>query len=145
MLRYSSYQSIYESNTTSTNIRSTNFRSNSDKRFGNLNNQAVVHSYKSIVHNRFLSSTVAKIFILTMILIVTCTGMVSAFAASDRTDSMPLDTIVVHSGDTLWGIAEKYKPAGSDTRIYIEGIKNKNDLNGSQIEVGDVLVLPRFK
>ncbi|MBP1935891.1 LysM peptidoglycan-binding domain-containing protein [Paenibacillus sediminis] len=110
-----------------------------------MNNQAVVHSYKSIVHNRFLSSTVAKIFILTMILIVTCTGMVSAFAASDRTDSMPLDTIVVHSGDTLWGIAEKYKPAGSDTRIYIEGIKNKNDLNGSQIEVGDVLVLPRFK
>ena len=46
----------------------------------------------------------------------------------------------VAPGDTLWGIAERYKPSWVDTREYIYEIEKLNGIN-SNIDIGDKILL----
>jgi LysM repeat protein len=67
-------------------------------------------------------------------------------AASTRASSAPSSgaagaSVVVRSGDTLWGIAEHYVP-DRDRGWVMREIKRLNDLRGNRIEVGQELVLP---
>lgn len=50
-------------------------------------------------------------------------------------------TIYIKSGDTLWDIASKNNKHG-DIREYIYAIKKINNLQSSDIKVGDKLLLP---
>lgn len=50
--------------------------------------------------------------------------------------------LCVESGDSLWSIAKKYKEPGSDIRSYVHEIKIVNRLDSSELEVGQVLLLP---
>lgn len=50
-------------------------------------------------------------------------------------------TITISPGDTLWCIAEKYKPSWYDTREYIYEIKQTNNLATSDLNVGDRLII----
>lgn len=47
----------------------------------------------------------------------------------------------VHSGETLWGIAERAYP-GSDPREAVYRIRSANDIPGSTIVAGQELVIP---
>jgi hypothetical protein len=49
---------------------------------------------------------------------------------------------VVHSGDTLWGIAERYAPDGIDKRAYVDALADLNELSGVP-RAGQRIVLPR--
>jgi len=60
--------------------------------------------------------------------------------ADDPTRPQP--TAVVHSGDTLWSIAESYAPH-RDRRDTVEDIRRLNHLGGYTLEVGQRLRLPR--
>ncbi|MGO4529047.1 LysM peptidoglycan-binding domain-containing protein [Paenibacillus sp. 2TAF8] len=53
--------------------------------------------------------------------------------------------IVVSSGDTLWSISLANKPEQMDTRIYVEALKNTNQLTHGTIQTGQVLYLPQFR
>ncbi len=53
--------------------------------------------------------------------------------------------VVVSSGDTLWSISLANKPEQMDTRIYVEALKNTNQLAHGTIQSGQVLELPRFE
>ena len=48
----------------------------------------------------------------------------------------------VQTGDTLWAIAGSMAEPGDDIRSVIGRIKELNDLNGSSIQQGQVLLLP---
>ena len=50
-------------------------------------------------------------------------------------------TYTVKPGDTLWSIAEKYKPSWVDTREYIYEIQDLNGMSNSNIDIGDKLSL----
>lgn len=50
------------------------------------------------------------------------------------------DTVVVRSGDTLWGIAELYCPEGMDKREYIRTLEADNDCSAN-IRAGQVLTV----
>jgi LysM repeat protein len=50
-------------------------------------------------------------------------------------------TVVVQSGDTLWGIAAARYP-GDDVRVRIDEIERLNGLHSPRIEVGETLQLP---
>jgi predicted Zn-dependent protease len=51
--------------------------------------------------------------------------------------------VTVHSGDTLWTLAERYTPAGGDVQDTIDAIAGLNHLHGSVIQPGQRLQIPR--
>lgn len=120
MLKYSTYQSIY--------------------------NKPSANSYRverSEHSSRLIVNRLIKVFVLVVLLTATCTGVVSAFASSDRTvDPAQLESVVVMPGDTLWEIALAHKPDSRDTRSYIKEIKDVNGMSVSSIQAGEVLLLP---
>ncbi len=38
--------------------------------------------------------------------------------------------VVLRQGDTLWGLAERYAPAGVDLRAYVDAVEELNELEG---------------
>ena len=51
-------------------------------------------------------------------------------------------TVVVTDGDTLWALASSHAPSGRDIRSYIGQIRSANDLAGSILHPGQILILP---
>lgn len=68
-------------------------------------------------------------------------GFAHNFVVADKVEG-PKQEVIVHSGDSLWSIATKYKSAQTDTRDYIEQIRSDNQLSSAEIQAGDVLVIP---
>ena len=50
-------------------------------------------------------------------------------------------TAVVQPGETLWDIAERNAPAGSDLRAYVAALESANDL-GPVLQAGARITLP---
>ncbi|QSO45518.1 LysM peptidoglycan-binding domain-containing protein [Alicyclobacillus mengziensis] len=63
----------------------------------------------------------------------------SAGIASAETTGVPY---VVHSGDTLWSIAQKESPVGADPRTVVLQIMRFNHMQSAQIYPGETLLLP---
>ncbi|MBU5672478.1 LysM peptidoglycan-binding domain-containing protein [Paenibacillus brevis] len=120
MLKYTTYKSIYE---TPESASPASFLESCMKRWG-----------KGAI----------KLVLFLLLLSVTGTGVVSAFASSDSSSNKQesATVVIVHGGDTLWEIALDNKPASEDTRVYVERIKRFNDLHSSNIRVGDTLRMP---
>ncbi|MDP4092764.1 MAG: LysM peptidoglycan-binding domain-containing protein [Bacillota bacterium] len=76
------------------------------------------------------------IIILTVLAITVFTAGIS-YGYKDT----PNQKVVVSSGDTLWGIAEKYNQ-GSDIRETVYEIKKLNKLESSDIYIGQKLIVP---
>lgn len=133
MPKYTTYKSIYET-----------AGSHSEA------NSGLLFSIPTFLHKLGLSKDrqnrkrTARIRLLLFVLIglFAGTGVVHALQ-SDKAIPDP-QSVIVSPGDTLWSIAESYKPEGADTRIFITGIRQKNGLSGSEIHVGDELILPNF-
>lgn len=133
MPKYTTYKSIYET-------AGANREANAEQSF----------SIASFLHKlglpkyRLNRSGTARVRLLLFVLIglFAGTGVVHALQ-SDKAIPDP-QSVIVSPGDTLWSIAESYKPEGADTRIFITGIRQKNGLSGSEIHVGDELILPNF-
>ena len=51
-------------------------------------------------------------------------------------------TYVVHSGDTLWSVANQVYSGDHDTRQLVYRIERRNHLAGADIRPGDKLILP---
>lgn len=78
-------------------------------------------------------------FIILALVVVLICGCMKKSAA----DFELYETYVIKSGDTLWGIAEEYKPAGMGYREYIYKLREHNGI-GAEIQPGqaiEVLVL----
>lgn len=124
MLRYSTYESIYNENSET---------------------QGQTHTYtwsdriKSFISQQLMK----KIICLVLLFIVCCTGMVSVFANS--TSAVQEEKhLIIQPGDTLWEIALNEKPSNMDTRVYIKEIRNLNGLSNGVIMAGEILSLPQY-
>ena len=67
---------------------------------------------------------------------------VAASTPQDRMSQPEPVSYRVRSGDTLWVIAESRSGPGDDVRSVIGRIKDLNDLTGSVIRPGQVLLIP---
>ncbi|GIO31145.1 MULTISPECIES: LysM peptidoglycan-binding domain-containing protein [Paenibacillus] len=124
MLKYSTYQSIYNHEMTETG------------RGGLMDRLPVL---RVMLTRRLM----LKLLLAVVIISAGCTGMVRVFAGSPQDDTQ-VEQVVVAQGDTLWEIALNHKPKNMDTRAYIRMIKEMNHLKTSGIQAGDVLSLPIY-
>jgi len=86
-----------------------------------------------------------KIFIAALVLIAAFSA--TAFAAvkthvSERYGDVYYENIEIKRGDTLWTIAEEYKPSRVSTRDYIQSVKKINGLTDDLIYEDSFLIIP---
>ena len=62
------------------------------------------------------------------------------FAVAD--DGIDFVTVTVSSGDTLWNLCAPYKPERMDLRDFIEKVKYENNMDSSEIFMGQELMIP---
>ncbi len=67
---------------------------------------------------------------------------IAPLAASSNQDNHPTVRITVYPGDTLWELARAHGPSSEDPRRTVGRIGKINDLTGSLIRPGDVLLIP---
>lgn len=79
---------------------------------------------------------------LLVLLLVLC--MVFLLIGRPAEAEAPVSTseYVVSQGDTLWAIAKRTAPVGSDPRNFIFEIQTINSLGGATIFPGQVLLVP---
>lgn len=79
-----------------------------------------------------------------VLLVMVCAFMLatgpSGSAPASRSDAPR--AVTIRSGDTLWGLAERYAPAGVDPRAYVDLLEDTNDLSGGLV-AGMRLRLPK--
>lgn len=122
MLRYSTYRSIYEEQAPEETAREV----------------SLSNSFSNLVKTR-----IGKLAVVLTIFLMGWTGAFSVFAGgTDKPKSEKL--VIVQSGDSLWSIASAHKPKNIDTRSFIATISENNNLNGPDIQAGDVLSLPEW-
>jgi LysM repeat protein len=80
--------------------------------------------------------------VLTALLVLVGIAAGAKAVADPPSPAGPRVAVVVEPGDTLWSIAERHAP-DTDRRTVIAEIRQLNDLNGSTVEVGQQLLLPR--
>ncbi len=73
-------------------------------------------------------------------LVVVVLLLASAVSAGDA--GSPKETYQVRPGDSLWTIAEAIAGPDEDVRDVVDSIRGSNDITGSLIHPGDVLVVP---
>lgn len=67
------------------------------------------------------------------------TGSTSSVYAAEET---VYESVVVHSGDTIWGIASKYTEPSDDIRQKIQEICEYNGVSAGNIYPGEILAIP---
>jgi LysM repeat protein len=93
-------------------------------------------SVSSPVRVAVLLTTVALMVVLLL------ANAVAAFGGGSGGDPVGGAEHLVVTGETLWGIAAEYTPAGEDVRHTVFDIQRANGLEGSVIYPGQVLVIP---
>lgn len=88
---------------------------------------------KIVDKRRFAMSSAVLITIIVAVLLL-------SGGKADKQQAYVEDTVIVHKGDTLWGIAELYCPSDMDKREYVRAIEADNDCTAN-IRVGDVITV----
>ncbi|MDD3403244.1 MAG: LysM peptidoglycan-binding domain-containing protein [Hespellia sp.] len=112
----------------------------SEKRLA-LRRKRRVHVWKQ----RFLLSVIA------FAMIVGCSFAFSGImtSAHDKQNSIPTETsyisIQIESGDSLWSIAEEYKPVSQSTNEYISELIRLNGLTSEDIHADQYLTVACYE
>ncbi|MDO5108073.1 MAG: LysM peptidoglycan-binding domain-containing protein [Coriobacteriaceae bacterium] len=75
-------------------------------------------------------------------LVLSFTDARAAARFEESLSAYPTTTVTVHTGDSLWEIAEDHAPEGMDTATAIRWIEQANGLDSALIMAGQVLIVP---
>lgn len=80
-------------------------------------------------------------FLLSVFMLIAVMGIniINTAFAKDTAEGY---TVIVSPGDTLWDIAIDNNTGNKDIRKVVDSIIRANDLNGSNICVGDEIIIP---
>jgi nucleoid-associated protein YgaU len=77
-----------------------------------------------------------------LILLASISSARRAAAGARETPAVSDSYVVVHAGDTLWGLGRRYAPPGEDLRRWIFDVERINDLAADGLRPGQRLRLP---
>lgn len=83
-----------------------------------------------------------KKFLLAFVLGAMLSGGFTYMTVSASPEIYEKQVVTVHTGDTLWDIAADWSGKGEDIREVIMRIQKENNLTGSDLSVGQRLVIP---
>ncbi len=78
--------------------------------------------------------------ILTVLLVLGIATMV--LGGQKKSTSVYYDSVRIHAGDTLWGIAQEYKGEHMDTETMIAEIMELNGMQNTAIQAGQSILVP---
>lgn len=88
----------------------------------------------------------AMVVAIVLFSIVTLHTIVNAHSQRNEwIENRQVETIRVAPNETLWAIAEEYKPDFMDTRDYIYEIKELNNMQDTYLYMGDELYIYTYK
>lgn len=100
-------------------------------------------------HASFHATTSARIlcrFLRLAVVMLVIALLVLAVSTRVVDDRIPPDvstiSVVVKPSDSLWSLARKYSLTGYSTAQTVEVIRTVNDMSGSMVMVGEVLLVP---
>jgi len=68
--------------------------------------------------------------------------LILASAVGAQNEVIPTAQHRIVAGETLWSIADGVTPEGADVRVTVSQIRRLNQLGGTAIYPGDVLIVP---
>ena len=83
-----------------------------------------------------------KKFLLAFVLGAILSGGFTYMTVSASPEIYEKQVITIHTGDTLWDIAAEWSGRDEDIREVILRIQKENNLTGSNLAVGQQLVIP---
>lgn len=93
-----------------------------------------------------MNKQMKTLFIVIITAIILLGSSIHAFASSK--ENQPLHkyytSVRVEAGDTLWKIAEEYKPSADSTKSYIKEICKLNKIKSDDIHAGDYIVVAYY-
>ena len=87
----------------------------------------------------YLLSMITVCF-LTMIMVFSHSLMTNANERRSSGDRI-YSSILIKDGDTLWSIADEYKPDEVSTKAYIQSLKDINQIKSDMITSGNYLIV----
>ncbi len=78
-----------------------------------------------------------------IVVVVIGANVVYALGETNTVKKVNYVTVSVWTGDTLWSIANEYKPDDCDVRKFIYEIKKLNNLKGENVFAGQDLKIPQ--
>ena len=80
-----------------------------------------------------------------MILMVTSLiGVITGASVASSSSVNQFYCVEVGSGDTIWAVAEKYGPQGTDVRQVVYDICEANDMDASELQAGQMILVPAY-
>lgn len=101
---------------------------------------ALVRARRRRMEARRRRAGLAGVLLVLVCAFLLATGPSGSAPAASRSDAPR--AVTVRSGDTLWGLAERYAPEGIDLRAYVDLLEDTNDLTGG-LAAGMRIRLPK--
>lgn len=80
--------------------------------------------------------------VLTLVLAWCATDRAIANHTAELLAQARYETVVVHPGDTLWGLVQAHGTGGCDTRAIVGYVRQINGLDSASLQVGAELTIP---
>ena len=84
---------------------------------------------------------VITLLVVTLLALAMIASAASSMATDEAGEAEPTRTVVVESGDTLWGIAEEVAAPGG-TQAMVHQIQNLNSLSSVSLDAGQRIEVP---
>ena len=90
-------------------------------------------------------ASMVGVVVLTVFILSMSAGKINAESDLSNHTYKYFTTVYVEAGDSLWSIASEYAtPEYSDLDMYIEEVKQLNDLKGIKLQHGSYLCVPYY-
>lgn len=86
-----------------------------------------------------------KILLLLTLTMIICLGPLALAAQKGKDGEVYYECVMIHSGDTLWKIAEKYKDEEQKIEHMISEIMRINGMRSGNIRSGESIIVPTRK